>query len=882
MLEFLSWYLLITLVGWLAFPIAYRLLPALPERGYALSRALGWLVWGYLFWLLASLGVLQNNTGGVLLALILLAVVSGWAISGGRWREMVAWIRSRKRYVLAVEAVFFVAFAAWTVVRATNPDIYSTEKPMELAFINAILQSPSFPPSDPWLSGYAISYYYFGYVLVSMIIRLSGVISAVGFNLAIALLFGLTASGAYGLVYNLLALRRASHPDADPVKTPLGLPILGPFFVLIVSNLEGFLEVLYAKGLFWYQSASGVLQSGFWSWLNILELNQPPSPPFEWMPHRAGLIWWRASRVLQDFNYAGVSKEIIDEFPFFSYLLADLHPHVLAIPFAMVMMGLALNVYLRGFGDGFQVWGLRIPFGKSFFLLSAVALGGMAFLNTWDFPIYVGLVAGAYTLQRLRSEGWGWERLGDFLGLALLLGVSGAVLYLPFYIGFSSQAGGPLPSVLYFTRGTQFWVMFAPLVLPLFAYLIYRQWKYGGRSTLLLGAGISLAAIVVLWASSYLYAIGISDLPGLGTLFMDNLGATGASIWAVIGTSLVGRVLPDGQFLAGRLTAPGAWLSLAALVALTVGLLLRQVRNRSVVEYEMVAESVGVAGSSGSDPLEFDDPLPEAKEEEEEEENPAEEKLAHGFWLLMVLFGALLVLIPEFYYLRDVFGTRMNTVFKFYYQAWLLWGIGAAFAVACMLEAWKRVWGLVFRVGLGALLLMALAYPVFSLYLTTDGFHPAQLTLDGNAYLQQSSPDEYGAIQWLLQHPRGVIAEAEGQSYQPQTALMATRTGYPDILGWEGHELQWRGGVSQIGNRPADLQTLYQTADWAQALSILQKYQVRYVVVGPAEHAAYHVSETKFQQNLPVGYQSGSVTIYEVPALDLTVNVQNPAVGAQP
>ena len=93
---------------------------------------------------------------------------------------------------------------------------------MELAFINAILHSPTFPPHDPWLSGYAISYYYFGYVMVAMLCRITATASGIGFNLAISSWFALTALGAYGILFNLLSSRKirsgllaSTHPGAN-------------------------------------------------------------------------------------------------------------------------------------------------------------------------------------------------------------------------------------------------------------------------------------------------------------------------------------------------------------------------------------------------------------------------------------------------------------------------------------------------------------------------------------------------------------------------------------------------------------------------------------------------------------------------------------------
>ena len=185
-LSFLSWYGVITLVGVISFPIAFRFFPKLGSRGYALVRPISLLIWGFIFWLFCSLGVLQNDLGGVLVSLGVLLVFQP-SYSKERWIELKDWVRQNWRLILVAEIVFLVLFAAWTMVRAANPDAAYTEKPMELAFINSILHSRSFLRRIPWLSGYAISYYYFGYVLVAMLTRVTGVASSVAFNLSSAL-----------------------------------------------------------------------------------------------------------------------------------------------------------------------------------------------------------------------------------------------------------------------------------------------------------------------------------------------------------------------------------------------------------------------------------------------------------------------------------------------------------------------------------------------------------------------------------------------------------------------------------------------------------------------------------------------------------------------
>jgi uncharacterized membrane protein len=179
-------------------------------------------------------------------------------------------------------------------------------------------------------------------VLTAMLAKITGTPGAMAFNLQTALVIALSAVTAYGVVYNLLsALLKEKRPASQPGPASL----LAPIFVLLVSNLEGFLHMLHRRGLFWTREANGALVSPFWQWLDIKDLNLPPAEPFTWAPTQHWW-WWRASRVVQDYDLAGNAREIIDEFPFFSFLLADLHPHVLAMPFALLVMSLALALFL--------------------------------------------------------------------------------------------------------------------------------------------------------------------------------------------------------------------------------------------------------------------------------------------------------------------------------------------------------------------------------------------------------------------------------------------------------------------------------------------------------------------------------------------------------
>ena len=213
-------------------------------------------------------------------------------------------------------------------------------------------------------------------------------------------------------------------------------------------------------------------------------------------------------------------------------------------------------------------------------------------------------------------------------------------------------------------------------------------------------------------------------------------------------------------------------------------------------------------------------------------------------------------------YLRDQFGWRMNTIFKFYFQTWILWGLVAAFGTAILLKELKKTWKWVHSVGLTVLILMALAYPVFGLLTKTNNFKPGVWTLDGTAYMQIYDPDDVAGILWLQQAPLGVVAEAISGSYT-QFARISEMSGQQTVLGWPGHESQWRGGATEIGTREQDIAQLYKTTSWTEAEKIINQYNIRYIFVGGLERSAYRISEAKFQNNLKIVFQKGSVTIYE-------------------
>jgi YYY domain-containing protein len=837
MLSFIYWYLLITLLGLLAFPLAYKLLPGLADRGYTLARTLGLLIWGYLFWLFGSLGVLQNNTEAKVFMLIFLGLF-GYLV----WRsldkvQLYNWFRQQRRMILVVEVLFLLAFMSWAIIRSANSGIVGTEKPMELAFINAILRSPTLPPHDPWLSGYAISYYYFGYVMVAMLARLTGTLGGVAFNLGISLIFALTAIGAYGVLYNMLSAWQCREKASKPTPSPFSA-LIGPFFVLIVSNLSGMLHLMRINGVFWRKNEDGEWVSSFWAWLDIGSLSAPPTENAfkQWW-------WWQGSRIIQDYDYLWNKKEgVIDEFPFFSFLLADLHPHVIVLPFGFLAMALALNLSSGGCPGQTRWSWMRLDLNLLSFGLAALVLGALGFLNTWDFPFYVALFAGVYTIKRLHDTDRvkaGFdpslrESAKDFFGMVFVLGVTGGLVFLPFYLGFSSQASGLVPNLIYITKGVYEWIMFAPLLLPIFGLLIYLWRLYGNTRRLITGIKVSLILLAIL----LMVTVTLTALLTVGAVF-EGVNAK-AAIQA--NTFLHSLKAPGFQELisegiARRLHTPGTLLTLMPIMIMVIALLWPQ---RTAQSMDRDLQSFSNADS---------------------------------FALMLTLLGVALVLIPEFFYLRDFFGYRINTIFKFYFLAWIVWSVAAAYGVIVVWSRVNGISGVIFKTISFTVLMLALLYPAMGLWSKTNAFNPRHWELDGTKHLIRRDPDEAAAMQWLREAPIGIVAESVGGSYSAH-ARFATHSGQPTVLGWVGHEQQWRGGFDKIGSREDDIARLYCSRDWRETRSILKQYDIRYIVVGGLERKTYvpasrscvtGLNEAKFSLHLTPAFQQGNISIYEVP-----------------
>jgi len=803
MVDVLAWLAAVEILGILALPFCFVIFRRLPDRGITLAKPLALVLFSYVLWV-AGLTHLVPNTRITIIVILVLGAVASILVLRSSGHRIVAFLKEEWRTLAVAEAIFLAFFFLWIAIISEIPAINHTEKPMDFGFMNAVLQSRYFPPEDPWLAGHSISYYYFGHFMMAFLAKLTAVPSSVGYNLAVALIPVLLAIGSFGLVYNLVRLSGATRRRA------MVFGLVAPALLILLGNLEGALEFVHLRG--WGGD-------GFWQWVGIdgLEAGRAGSGAFpdtdNW--------WWHATRVINTFADGQSLDYTITEFPAFSFILGDLHPHVMSLPFLVLVLSLGLNMFRSEdeFGLG---WLRRHPVEAG-----AVALftGSLAFINIWDLPTMAAVLILLVFLKSY-GDGRGDLQQAAWKGAAVLVPILalGVIMFLPFYLTLGGQASGILPLQDVSTRPFLFFVAIGLLAVLALSFVL-RQLpglqRPGKEEAPVAGLILVIAlAPLVIWA----FIVLILTLAGEG----------------------LGRAVSE---VGGRVlwVAPG--LAIVAVAAFSAAQRLRRGREA-----------------------------------------------AAAFPLVLVAMAFYLLAGAELFYVVDFFGgafRRMNTVFKVYYQAWLLLGLAGAYglyywtarsAVARSASSSRgelratalRIgnlawWGLV-----GALVLASAYYPVGAVLDRTGVLNQRHTlddnTLDGLAFIQTEDPGEYAAILWLRDKaPWGRIVEAVGNDYSDYGRISSS-TGLPTLLGWQGHELQWRGSSADFAGREEEVAQIYQSSDQDAVRRLLENYEVRYIYVGHRERTTYgdRTGDTfsGFDSYLRTAFEQNSVVIYEVVGID--------------
>ena len=561
MLDVVLWLIAAYAVALAAFPLCYCLLPGLRDRGASIAMPFGILTMGYASWILSVLRIVPSTQITVLLLLIVMGGASTWIVRRN-WREIVEFIVREWTTLALGQIIFLGVFATWIIYRFHDPSISHTEQPMDFMFLNSAARSALGTPEDPWLRGEGISYYYFGYWNFAMLTKLTGIVSGVTYNLSLALVPAMAAMGMFGLVSNLIGV------DRGKLKATLFAGTAAALILVFMANMEGALE---------FMRANGMGSAGFWEWVGVNGLTAPGGSLTEqWWPTE-NWWWWRATRVIGSFDAGTQIDYTIHEFPAFSYVLGDLHPHVMSVPFVVMFLG-----FLWNFWRAPSVWSLRDwrPYLSLFVM--AFLLGGLGFTNMWDLPVF-GLVF--LLVAALKVYASGKTRVRDILletaPLALLVGVVVFALFSPYFLTFTSQVGGIGALEGPGTRRVHLLLVWAPYLVAVAPFVVTVFLRTTLRED---------------WSRTTLYALAAGFLP--------------FAVWAILHMSGGG----DPAGVIGRFAHVLPLALLVTFGAYTTIWLIREGKESVGMVFAMALSTLGLALILGPEVLFVDDSFGGANE----------------------------------------------------------------------------------------------------------------------------------------------------------------------------------------------------------------------------------------------------------------------------
>jgi len=856
-----TWLLVVEAAALALVPLALVLFRRLPDGGYLLTKPLGILALAYPVWLGASLKVFDFTRGSSLAVLLLLVLAGGLAACRMR-HSLRDYIRQHWRLILFSEALFLAAFLVFYIIRLNNPDLWhgarGGEKPMDFAYLNAVTRSTTIPPYDPWFGGGYINYYYFGYFITGNLVKLTGILPEVAFNLAVPLFFAVAVAAAFSVGYNLAeAARRLIRwrPGRLPISpwTAVLAGLMAAFLVMVAGNLKG------ADLMVDQLSAVSPWKTGVPLLDPVLAVVGGGGKVLSGAAELTRYDYWAPSRAID----TQPGNNAITEFPYFTFLFADLHPHLMAIPFTILSLGLGLALVLNARSEASEGNRSSSSRARLYTTLGLVALlglvvGALRWINSWDYPTFLIMaLAAVFIAERARRGRVDIAMLRRTVLLGVLLALLSWAFFEPFSRNYALPATGfqgmPNPSELPRTPFHQYlshFGLFIFLVGSLLTFLAYRAVRRRGAKP-------SFIALM----------------------------ATGVSIF-VLATLVVGLAGPVSGLVPG-----------ITITDLSAGTFLSEVFTNTIPVASFSFFGLAVVALL-------------AWEEFRSQRPDTPLRLLVLGMIAMALFLSAGV---EIAVLNPDIG-RQNTVFKFYLQIWILLALASSFALwylaAALAPRWDslrqrlrasldRPWAsgprLAFAAALLVLLLAVLVYPTQATRwrVRMDDRFPDEgqqgealvaaggITNNGMAFMQKAAyPDDkgtielkydYDAILWLRKEVAGspIIIEGIAPLYRWGSRI-SVYTGLPTVLGWDWHQTQQRGRFAYlVQERLQDVNTFYSTPDPTEAEAVLQKYGVSYVIVGQLERFYYPAEgiakfESMAGHSLEPVYSNPQTIIYHV------------------
>lgn len=776
------WYLVLFLLGVLVYPLFRYGLPGLSDHGYPLARTGGLLILSYLVWLAGSAGIPATRLT-ITIAIGMIAVVGG--IMFFRQRESILdELKEKKYYYLIAEGLFLAFFVFDLLIRLGNPDLWHPwkggEKPMDFSYFNAVLKSINYPPYDPWFAGGYINYYYYGFLLVGVLVKWLGITPSVAYNMIIPTIFAMIAMGAFSVTWNLVNRRRVIFSGWQPLvrSIPFMAGLAGALGMAVLGNL-GIVRMIY-QGYQRLAAPGGTIDSAsiltrfLWAGEGMLKVLGGESLPYgiaDW--------YWNPSRVIPAPN----DVEPITEFPFFTVLYGDPHAHLFALPISLLALAWSLSFTIRSLQaddpDGQKVRWRQLIVG---FLLGGLALGALRPINTWDLPAYLGLgmLAVGYTIWSnfshtepknflLKGLSKTARKTISVLSAMLLLAALVLILFQPYatwyvqgYTDVNIWKGSHTPIWSYLTH----WGLFLFLIG---SWMVWetRDWM----------AKTPLSALRKLEPFRNLIFSGIM----IGLFWIVFL--------LILGISIAWLVLPLTGWAVILLFRPRqVIMKQIVLVMIASGLLLT-----------LMVEIIVLVGDIGRMNTVF--------------------KFYLQVWTLFSISAA------------ACFGWLITDLANWSASWRTAWK--AILVVLLVGAALYPLMGSIAKIKDR----MASDAPF-----TLDGMAYMQYAVYDDLGVRMDLSQDYRAIRWMQEHVSGTPVIIEGNMVEYHWSNRITiYTGLPNVIGWNWHQRQQRARApeSTIPDRISDANEFYLSSEEARLVEIIRKYRIEYIILGQLERALY-------------------------------------------
>ena len=412
---FWTWYLLALVLGAAAMPLTGRLFRRFQDRGWMFSKVTAIAVSGFLTWFLVAVKIIKFTTVTCIVVTLVCAAAS--LILYGREQkagfECIPF--AHLDLVYAEELLFFTAFLLWTYFAGFHPAAYGTEKFMDYGFMEAMMRSKTLPATDLWYSQGKINYYYGGQYFAVFLTKLSGAKVELTYNLMRTFVAGLAFAMPFSLVHQMVTDRLGRIRTGWKKALPSVTGILAGISVSIAGNMH---YVVYGQIIPFIQKLKGEEVSSYW------------------FPDATRYIGFNPD----------VEDKTIHEFPCYSFVLGDLHAHVVDIMFVLLLLGL-LYAWMKKVrttelsGESMsrrEFWKKQLLMPQ---LLAAGALLGMFhWTNYWDFVIYFVVTCGAALFMNIIGQkGKIRWALGVTAAQAVEILTLATVIILPFTLQFDTS-----------------------------------------------------------------------------------------------------------------------------------------------------------------------------------------------------------------------------------------------------------------------------------------------------------------------------------------------------------------------------------------------------------------------------------------------------------